>query len=697
MTKRILLLLAIITGHLAKADDGSNLWLSYKPVDKQKGTHLANDFKAIVADTSNATIKIAALEFCEALKKFADLSVPIVKESSHPSLVIKTGINKKRHNDSYEIETVGKQVVISSPSAIGALYGVFHLTRMIGTGEYTSLLKVTESPDYSIRMLNHWDNLDGTVERGYAGRSLWQWDELPSVISGRYRQYARANASIGINAIVPNNVNASPLILSSEYISKLKALADEFRPFGIRLFLAVNFSTPSQLGGLNDSDPLNPKVRKWWSNKAKEIYNSIPDFGGFLVKANSEGLPGPHDYSRTHSDGANMLARALKPFGGVVIWRAFVYEPTGDDRVKQALNEFLPLDGLFDDNVIIQVKNGPLDFQPREPFSPLFGRMKKTTMAVEFQITQEYLGFSNHLVFLAPLFSETLKSDTYSMGSGSTVAKVTDGTIYKSKYSAIAGVANIGMDKNWCGHTFAQANWYSFGRLAWKHELDPAIIATEWIKMTFTDEKQFVEPITRLMLDSRETTVNYMMPLGLHHIFAWDHHYGPEPWCNIENARPDWLPSYYHNASEKGLGFDRSSKGSKAVMQYNQPLQDKFDNLSQCPENLLLWFHFVSWDHTMRNGRTLWSELCHRYQSGVDSVRDFQKTWDRMQQFVDQEQFESIQSKLRIQARDAIWWRDACLLYFQTFSKKPIPYELERPIHDLEDLKQIKLDLKHHN
>lgn len=697
MTNRILIFFISFYCITANADDGSGLWLNYRKVNNDVKALLANDFKVIVADTSKATIRIAALEFQQALMQFANLSVPIVKSSNSSSLVIKTQLKKGISDDGFTIQSIGNQIVISSPTDVGVMYGVFHLLRLIQTGEYSSSFNISESPDYKLRMLNHWDNLDGTVERGYAGRSLWQWDELPSVISPRYAEYARANASIGINAIVPNNVNASPQILTAEYITKLKALADIFRPYGIRLFVSVNFSSPSFIGGLENSDPLNPQVQKWWSDKAKEIYRSIPDFGGFLVKANSEGLPGPHDYGRTHADGANMLARALKPHGGLVIWRSFVYEPTGSDRVKQALDEFMPLDGKFADNVIIQVKNGPLDFQPREPFSPLFGRMKKTPMMVEFQITQEYLGFSNHLVYLAPLFTEALQSDTYSVGEGSTVARVTDGTLYKSKQSAIAGVANIGLDKNWCGHTFAQSNWYAFGRLAWRHSYNPADIATEWIKMTFSDDEQFVAPIADVMMRSREAAVNYMMPLGLHHIFAWDHHYGPEPWCEIEGARPDWLPSYYHNASSEGVGYNRTSTGSNAVNQYNEPLKSKFDDISQCPENMLLWFHFVPWNHTMINGRTLWDEMCYRYQQGVDEVRHFQNVWDRMEQFVDKEQFQLVQRRLRIQSHDAVWWRDACLLYFQTFSNKPIPYQLERPVHNLDELKKIKLLLKHHN
>ncbi len=469
------------------------------------------------------------------------------------------------------------------------------------------------------------------------------------------------------------------------------------RQYNIKTYLSVNFASPKELGGLESSDPMKKDVQIWWKQKVFEIYQLIPDFGGFLVKANSEGLPGPTDYGRTHAEGANMLADALKPFGGIVMWRAFVYNPDGNDRAKQAFNEFKPLDGKFRDNVIIQLKNGPIDFQPREPFSPLFGAMKETPIMAELQITQEYLGFSNHMVFLSPMWKETLDSDTYCCGKGSTVSRTTDGSIFNHKITAIAGVANIGEDTNWSGHHFAQSNWYAFGRLAWDNKLSSDQIADEWIKMTFTKEEEFVAPIKDMMINSYQTAVDYMMPMGLHHIFAWDHHYGPEPWCDIPGARPDWLPKYYHNADENGLGFNRTTSGSNAVSQYNSPLQEQFNNIETCPEEFLLWFHHAKWDYNMKNNKTVWDNLCYSYDKGVNQVRANQKTWDMMEEYVDRERFRHIQSKLRIQSRDAVWWKDACLLYFQQFSRKPIPYDIERPIHDLEDLMKIKLDIKHHN
>lgn len=669
-----LFIIFILSSLLSWAEDGSRLWLRY-PEIKQKE-------KSILSSHSSPTINIALDEL-----------------SNHwQGQTVELQLNKKlKHlKDGYSIKSNNQKIIISAGSDVGLLYGSYCLLRLQQTGADLTTLDIEELPSYDIRILNHWDNLDGTIERGYAGYSLWKWDELPNTLSPRYKEYARANASIGINGTVLNNVNASPNILKKDYLEKVKALADIFRPYGLKVYLSVNFSSPKVLEGLSDSDPLNPEVQKWWKAKAKEIYSLIPDFGGFLVKANSEGQPGPQDYGRTHADGANMLADVLKPYKGIVMWRAFVYNPSMEDRAKQAYQEFVPLDGQFRDNVIIQIKNGPIDFQPREPFNPLFGALRKTPAMVEFQITQEYLGFSNHLAYLATMFKETLDSDTYSDGKGSTVAKITDGTLRPAKTTAISAVANIGEDTNWCGHHFAQTNWYAFGRLAWNHQLSSNQIADEWIRMTFSDNNEFVEPVKNMMLSSRETIVDYMMPLGLHHIFAEDHHYGPEPWLS-QAAREDWTSVYYHKADTIGLGFNRTTTGSDAVSHYFPPLNNIYNDISTCPENLLLWFHHVPWNYKMNDGKTMWDALCYKYDSGVQQVREYQKVWDRMEQYVDSRRFEEVQSKLKIQARDAVWWRDACLLYFQTFSKKPIPYDLERPIYELDDLMKIKLDMKHHN
>ena len=701
MKQTIYLLLLLLIPISSYGDDGSQLWLNYNQ------SHPIPQITEIVCDETSPILKTSVEElqfFINKNKQQTEEKVVLLlgtlKNKKMSRLLDKTE-TKNLEQEGYLIKSVTKdnktQILIVSPSDKGVLYGVFHFLRLIQTRESLQNLTIVENPKYDIRILNHWDNLNGTIERGYAGYSLWKWSDLPNVLSPRYKEYARANASIGINATVLNNVNASPDILRDDYLQKVKALADVFRPYGLKVYLSVNFSSPKVLGGLENSDPLNKDVKKWWKDKAKEIYTLIPDFGGFLVKANSEGQPGPQDYGRTHAEGANMLADVLKPYDGVVMWRAFVYNPNNEDRAKQAYLEFVPLDGQFRDNVIVQIKNGPVDFQPREPFNPLFGATLNTNQMVEFQITQEYLGFSNHLAYLAPLFKETLDSDTYSKGAGSTIAKLTDATLRKQNKTAISAVANIGEDANWCGHQFAQANWYAFGRLAWNHQLSSTEIADEWLRMTFTNDDQFVNPVKEMMLDSREAVVNYMMPMGLHHIFAWDHHYGPEPWGVIEGARPDWLPKYYHNADVAGLGFDRTQSGSNAVAQYFPPLNAQYADINTCPENLILWFHHVPWNHKMKNGRTMWDELCYKYDQGVQQAREFQKTWDRIESYIDKQRFEEVQSKLKIQTQDAVWWKDACLLYFQTFSKTPIPYDIERPIHELNSLKKIKLDMKHHN
>ncbi len=647
----LLICIALFFINQMAAENGSRLWL------RQSGR--AGASVEVLSRHASATLNIAAEELRQSWR-----GNPVI-------LAIEK--DKALAADGFKIVCSEGKIRVISPTGTGLLYAAYHLLRLQESGQ--AIASTTENPAYTLRILNHWDNTDRTVERGYAGESLWDWEKLPHTLSESYKDYARANASIGINGTVLNNVNASPGILSAEYLNKVKALADVFRPYGIRVYLSVNFASPMVLDSLPTADPLDKRVIRWWKKKAGEIYGLIPDFGGFLVKANSEGQPGPCDFGRTHADGANMLADALKPHKGVVMWRAFVYSPSDADRAKQAYLEFKPLDGNFRSNVIVQVKNGPVDFQPREPYSPLFGAMRHTPLMVEFQITQEYLGHSNHLVYLAPMWKEFF------------------GLVPPSTLKAVAGVSNIGSDANWCGHPFAQANWYAFGRLAWNPSLSSEAIADEWLRQTFSKEKEFVEPIGRLMLRSHEAAVDYMMPLGLHHIFAWGHHYGPEPWCNVPGARPDWMPSYYHRAGANGIGFDRSHTGSHATAQYPDSLCRLYDDPSTCPEQYLLWFHHLPWNHRMKSGRTLWDELCHRYDSGVQQVREFQKTWDRVESLIDAERFRDVQSRLKTQLRDAVWWKDACLLYFQEFSKLPIPYGIERPIHELEELKKIVLPI----
>ena len=528
-------------------------------------------------------------------------------------------------------------------------------------------------PAYTYRILDHWDNLDDTVERGYAGPSIWGWtsEELPS---DRIATYGKLNAKLGINGVVINKVNASPLILDRWHLERVGAIADILREYGIRVWLSVNFASPSALGDLPTSDPLDPSVADWWRGKVDEIYTLIPDFGGFLVKASSEGQPGPGDFGRSHAEGANMLADALAPHGGILMWRAFVYAPDSPDRARQAYDEFTPLDGLFRPNVSIQVKNGPVDFQPREPFSPLFGALRETSVTPELQITMEYLGQASSLVFLAPMWEECLQADTYRDGQGSTVAAVTS----DSPVSAIAGVANVGCSDDWCGNLFNQANWYAFGRLAWDPTLSSAQIAEEWLRITFPKPlfvsgkrftRDFIEPMKEVMLTSREACVDYMMPLGLHHLFAWEHHFGPDPGCSVPGAREDWMPSYYHKAGPGGIGFDRTREtGSGATGQYNEPLASMYDSLENCPEELLLWFHHVPWDYRMRSGLTLWEELQRHYNQGVECVEHYREVWAGMKPFVSSRRYREVRDLLEQNARDAALWRDTCLEYFGQFA-----------------------------
>jgi alpha-glucuronidase len=672
------------------AEDGNRLWLRYERLPQPNIEAYTQILTSVCTTEKSKTIEITVNEFITAFQALTGKELSHTHVGNGNCLVLKIDKNSKNLTEgAFRIESrndKGKQITeIRAKSDPGLLYGVFHLLRLMQTLQPIDHLLIEERPSYQRRILDHWDKLSGQVTRGYAGRSLWKWDELPDVISPRYKEYARANASVGINGSVLNSVNASPTILTADYIKKVAAIADEFRLYGIQVYLSVNFLSPSALGELKTSDPLEPEVRQWWKNKAKEIYAVIPDFGGFLLKANSESQSGPLNYGRTHLDGANMLAEALEPYGGIVMWRAFVYEPSSDDRAKEACREFIPFDGKFHPNVILQVKNGPIDFQPREPINPLFGNMQKTPLMIEFQITQEYLGFSDHLVYLAPLFKECLDTDTYAKGAGSTVAKVTNGTVFPLTHTAIAGVTNIGDNANWCGHHFAQSNWYAYGRLAWNPELRSETIASEWLRMTFSHDPEFIEPALQIMMSSREAAVNYRTPLGLHHIMS-NSHYGIAPWNSTPTNRPDWNASYYHKADEKGIGFDRTTKGSNAVSLYFPPLCNLYNDINTCPENLLLFFHHCSWDYKMRSGKTLWDELCYRYDLGVNQVRDFQKIWDQIGTRIDKERFEAVQYKLKIQATDAVRWKSAGLLFFQTFSQKPIPYELERPVYDLNEL-----------
>ena len=666
MKKYLILLFTVLTSlHVSAQSDGSQLWL---------GKQYANSCQVISQLPDDATAKIAKQEL-ENNWRGKNVELKIDK-----ALNLGEGYNLYAR-PAQQGDNIQYEATITASNPIGLLYGAYELIRLQNTDAYSTgsgnqqnfskAIDETEKPQVGLRILNHWDNLDGSIERGYAGKSIFKWEEIKLGKKGkggsiskslhdRLITYARANASLGINGSVLNNVNASPKMMTAEYINKVKVIANILRPYGIRVYLSINFASPMALGYTKTADPLDKKVQQWWKKKAKEIYAAIPDFGGFLVKANSEGQPGPGDYHRTHADGANMLADAVKPYGGIIMWRSFVYGANhkGEDRVKQAVSEFKDMDGKFRDNVILQSKNGPLDFQPREPYAPIFDNIKKTPQIAELQITQEYLGQSKHLTYLAPMWKEFF------------------GFVNPSKLVGISGVANIGDDANWCGHPFSQANWYAFGRLAWNPSLSAEEIAHEWLVQTYENQdEKFTKPVEMMMMTSREACVNYMMPLGLHHIFKFDHHYGPEPDGFIASYPLEWCPVYYHKADAKGIGFDRSSKGTDAVGQYPEPYRSQYDNIETCPEEYLLWFHHVAWDYKMKSGSTLWQELCMKYNMGVAMVevyRDFWHTSAKQYMKGHEQEWQHTDSLLNVQLENAKEWRNTCLKYFQTFSKMDI-------------------------
>ena len=685
----------------ASAEDGYRLWLRYDPIDDAALRRAyAEALPEIVAPgTPQGPLAAARDELVAGLRGLLDADVPVVARatrargltlatSPEASALVGEADLRRAGEEGFVIRRVSRggrdALVVAANRDVGVLYGAFALLRHLQLRRPLDQLDLVSAPRIERRVLNHWDNLDRTVERGYAGSSIWEWFYLPEIRSPRYRDYGRACASLGINGTVLTNVNANAQILTPFYLARVAALADELRPYGVRVYLSARFSAPIEIGGLKTADPLDPAVAQWWHGKVAEIYRHVPDFGGFIVKANSEGQPGPQDYKRTHADGANMLADALAPHGGIVMWRAFVYSPDNvDDRVKQAQTEFQPLDGTFRDNVVVQIKNGPLDFMPREPFSPVFAHMPRTRLGLELQVTQEYLGQSIQIAYLGGMWKEVLEADTFANGPGSTVARVIDGSLSAQRPSLIAGVSNVGTDRNWTGHLFAQANWYAFGRLAWDHALSAETIAEEWTRQTFGHDQAVVGTVERMLLGSRETVVNYSMPLGLHHIMAEGHHYGPGPWV-AEAGRADWTSVYYHRADAKGLGFDRTAAGSNALGQYAPEWQKVWGSVETCPENLLLWFHHVPWDHRMKSGRTLWDELAIRYQQGVDEVRAMRRDWDALKGRIDEERFTHVRERLARQEIDAREWRDACLLYFQQFSTRPLPAGVEAPEHPLE-------------
>ncbi|MGN0920841.1 MAG: alpha-glucuronidase family glycosyl hydrolase [Cellvibrio sp.] len=697
---------------MAWAEDGYEMWLRYQPLTDQstlkayqssiRNVVVAGDSETTDAIRKELTLglsgllarEIRAINLAKSETRLAKntLLVGTPQSSDAIASLALTERLKALGDEGFIIEQtkVNKRptLVVAANTDIGALYGSFHLLRLLQTQSSIETLSVASKPKLDYRVINHWDNLNRVVERGYAGLSLWDWGSLPHYKSKRYEDYARINASLGINGTVINNVNADPRILSDQFLEKVAALADVFRPYGIKVYVSIYWNAPRAFGDVDSGDPLDPRVQAWWNERAKKIYSYIPDFGGFLIKANSEGEPGPQDYNRTHADGANMMARALKPHNGVVFWRAFVYSPDIGDRFRGAYDEFVPLDGQFDENVIVQIKNGPIDFQPREPYSPLFTGLKKTNMMMEFQVTQEYFGFHTHLAYQGPLFEEALKTDTLMKGEGSALGKVLDGTLTPMSRTGMAGVVNPGTDRNWTGHPFVQSSWYAFGRMAWDWELSADEIAEEWLRQTFTNNPAFVDPVKTIMMFSREAGVNYRNPLGLTHLYSQGDHYGPAPWTE-EAPRFDWTALYYHRASANGLGFNRTKTGSNAVAQYPEALAKIYGDLEQVPDDLLLWFHNVPWDHKMKSGRTLWNELVHKYSEGVDQVREMRRVWDAQEGKIDQERFLEVKALLAVQEFEAIRWRDSCLLYFQTYSKRPIPAEYDQPKHTLEEYKKM--------
>lgn len=679
---------------VARAEDGYGLWMRYQPVAATVAADYRRQLAEVVAPDCTPMQRATRDELARSLPGLLGTAPPMrTAISTDHALVLGTPQSSAQVAAfGNEVATLGDEgflirrvriegrdvLLVAARRDVGVLYGTFHLLRLLQRGMPLQGLDVRESPRVALRVLDHWGNLDRYVERGYAGSSLWDWQTLPQWRDPRYTDYARANASLGINGTVLNNVNASALSLSPAYLAKAAALADLFRPYGIRVYLSARFSAPIELGGLATADPLDPGVRRWWRDKVDEIHARIPDFGGFLVKANSEGQPGPQDYGRSHADGANLLADALAPYNGVVMWRAFVYShEVPEDRAKQAYSEFVGLDGAFRPNVIVQVKNGPIDFQPREPFHPLFGAMPRTPLMMELQITKEYLGFATHLVYLGTLYEEVLQADTHARGEGSTVARVVDGSLEGHALTGIAGVANIGVDRTWSGSHFDQANWYAFGRLAWNPQQSARAIAEDWAALTFSPDPQVTGPIVRMMMDSREAAVDYMTPLGLHHLMARGHHYGPGPWVD-GGPRADWTSVYYHRADSQGIGFDRSAGGSNAVGQYAPQVAEVYGDPERVPESLLLWFHHVPWDHRMRSGRTLWDELVGRYSRGVRQVRSMQDTWAGLRDRIDPQRHRHVTAFLQIQHDEAQWWRDASVAYFQSLSGRPLPAG-ERP------------------
>ncbi len=684
----------------AMAEDGYRLWLRYMPIAAAAHDAYAARATGIVALGNSPGVQAAVAELNSGLtgmlgstpglaSAVAEGSIVLGTAAQSPEVAARAGALRlaAAGAEGFVVQSTRWQghavTLIAANSDVGLLYGAFRFLALMQRHEPLTMLDVHDAPHLKLRVLDHWDNPDRSIERGYAGQSIWDFWRLPGYIDPRYKDYARADASVGINGVVLNNVSASSVYLTPRWIAKVAALAAVMRPYGIRVYLSVLFNSSLDLGETKSGDPRDPAVIAWWHAKADEIYRAIPDFGGFLVKADSEGQPGPRDYHLTQAQGANMIAGALAPHGGVLMWRAFIYATEdAQDRVRQAYREFKPLDGQFAANVLVQIKNGPLDFQPREPAHPLFGAMPRTNEMLEVQLTKEYLGFSTHLVYLGALFSEVLRWDTFAHGAGSTVAHVIDGSLDGHTLTGMAGVSNVGTDRDWSGSIFDQADWYAFGRLAWNPAADPRQIAADWVRMTFSNDSALVTPVVDMMLRSREAVVDYMTPLGLAHIMATGHHYGPGPW--ISNLkRPEWNPVYYHHAGADGIGFDRTAKGSNALADYAPEVARRLADTTADDLKYLLWFHHLHWSERLVTGRTVWDELTFRYSRGVSTVRGMARTWDSLKDRVDPQRFDETAAFLGEQEAEAQWWRDACIAYFQSQSKLPLAAGIAAPEHPL--------------
>ncbi|WP_051572094.1 alpha-glucuronidase family glycosyl hydrolase [Ruminiclostridium cellobioparum] len=677
-------------------------WLKYYKLENKKlSGEYENLLRNIVIKENTAITQSAVNELKRGLAGILGIRPEISEEPAKPAFLmlgtlsgnksIAGLLGREKQNLGEEgfiikllTENEQKQLLVAGKTDRGLLYGVFSLLRLIQTGTGLDELPRIENPVNQLRMVNHWDNMDGSIERGYAGKSIFYKNNKITGNLARIGDYARILASVGINAIAINNVNVhkiETLLITDRYIKDAAKLNEIFRSYGIKLFLSINFASPLSTGELSTADPLDKEVRKWWKNRAEFIYSHMPDFGGFLVKADSEGRPGPFTYGRTHADGANMLAEALKPHGGLVIWRCFVYNCLQDwrdrtiDRAKAAYDHFMPLDGAFAENVLLQIKNGPMDFQVREPVSPLIGGLEKTNQVLELQTTQEYTGQQKHLCYLVPMWKEVLDFDTCAKGRGTSVKKIISREVFKNKYGGFATVTNIGDDTNWTGHQMAQANTFGYARLAWDPELTSEEIAESWIRLTYSNDRILVGTIKDMLLGSWRTYENYTSPLGIGWMVNPNHHYGP----NVDGYEYDkW--GTYHRADHKGIGVDRTVRnGTGYAGQYHKEVARLYENVETCPEELLLFFHYIPYDYRLKSGETLIQYIYNTHFEGVEQAEELKRKWESLKDKVEEDVFDHVMERLEGQIAHSKEWRDIINTYF--FRKTGIPDELGRKIY----------------